>query len=431
MTELHDRVTSLDGSAGPWDGLVVHDHGAPVLATRADALRAARTLAADWAVSGPARDRDRQVPRAELEALSRSGLLGVTVPASYGGPGGSTRTLTDVFAILSAADTSLAQVPQNHFGTVYSLPGIDEERRAFWYAETLRGARFGNANAETGRSSRTNPGTRIRDAVAADPDLPGGGRPAYVLHGTKRFATGALTADWITVGLAHEDGWKATAMVPAGTAGVTALEDWTAFGQRSTFSGTVEFDHVGLHAAHVIDHRDQPRENAAFRYSRSQLTHSALQVGSTEGALAQALAWHSAGRIEHRARFEAWYEEVSFEVAAARALVGRAADLIDELAARLDAGLPLDPDRVMALGVAVDESKVLAYELGPASADGLARLAPDADAVAEADRRWRNARTHALHDPVRWRRHYVAAYHLRGEFLPHAQWLQTSATAPQ
>lgn len=426
MTEVVSRLAATSLA-----GLVQHDHGAPVLATRADALRAARDLAATWAVTGPLRDADRQVPRTELADLARSGLLGIMVPPAYGGPGASTRTLTDVFAILAAADMSLAQVPQNHFGTVYALPALDEERRAHWYGEALRGARFGNANAETGRRSRTEPGTRVRDARDDDPDLPDGGRAAYVLHGTKRFATGALTADWVTVGLAHEDGWNATAMVPAGTPGVTALEDWDAFGQRSTISGTVDFDRVGLLAAHVIDHRGQPRENLAFRYSRSQLTHSALQIGSTEGALAQAAAWDAAGRIAQDRRYQAWREDTVLEVAAARALVGRAADLIDELAACVDAGLPLDPDLVMTAGVAVDESKVLAYELGPASADGLARFAPDAEAVALADRRWRNARTHALHDPVRWRRHYVGAFHLRGEFLPHAQWLQTSATTPQ
>jgi len=424
MTDV--EVPSTTGA-----GLVTHDHGAPVLADRAAALAAARALAADWAVMGPLRDVDRAVPRAELAALGRSGLLGLMVPAAYGGPAATTRTLTDVFAILSAADTSLAQVPQNHFGTVYALPGVDEERRAFWYGEALRGARFGNANAEVGRGSRSNPATRIRDAAGDDPDLPSGGRPRYVLSGTKRFATGALTADWVTVGLAHEDGWRATAMIPAGTPGVTALEDWDAFGQRSTYSGTVEFDEVGLTASQVIDHRGQPRENAAFRYSRSQLTHAALQIGAAEASLAAAVGWSAEGRIARLDRFESWHEETTFEVAAARALVGRAADLIDGLAAQQEREIPLDADDVMALGVAVDESKVLAYELGPLAADGLGRLATDPDAFAVADRIWRNARVHALHDPVRWRRHYVGAYHLRGEFLPHAQWLHTSATTPQ
>lgn len=415
MTETH--------AAAPATGLVVHDHGPVVLSTREDALAAAHELAAAWSVAGPERDADLAVPHAELTLLGRSGLLGMVTPARYGGPGLTTRTLTDVFSILAAADLSLAQVPQNHFGTVYSLPLIDEERRAFWYAETLRGARFGNANAETGRSSRSNPATRLRDVGPADLSPPADAQPRFVLSGTKRFATGAMTADWITVGLAHEAGWRATAMVPTGTAGVEAAVDWDAFGQRSTHSGSISFTDVPLHQAQVIDHRGHSRESAAFRYSRSQLTHCALQIGAAEGALALAAEWPGPGREE-------WRAGTILEVAAARALVGRAADLIDTLADLQDRGLPLDAGEVMHLGVAVDEAKVIAYELGPRATDDLVRIAPADQATERIDRHWRNARVHALHDPVRWRRHYVGAYHLRGEFLPHAQWLHTSATTP-
>lgn len=404
-----------------WDSLPVHDHGAPVLRDRAETLAVSHQLGELWAQAGPERDADGVVPRAELGALGASGLLGIMVPASFGGPGAATRTLVDVFATLAAADLSLAQVPQNHFGTVYGLAGFDEARQAFWYGEALRGARFGNANAEIGRRDR--PATTLSN----DPDDPSG----YVLDGTKRFATGAMTADWVTVGVAHDDGWRATVMLPAGTPGVAAAEDWDAFGQRSTHSGTITFDAVRVSAAQVLDQRELSREATAFRYSRSQLTHSALQIGSTEGVLTLAARWAAEGRVRRTAAFEAWLEETTLEVAAARALAGRAADGIDELAAVAERGGPLDPEAVMRLGVAVDESKVIAYELGPASADRLAGFAPP-DALTEGvDRWWRNARTHALHDPVRWRRHYVGAYHLRGEFLPHAQWIHTSATTPQ
>ncbi|MEV0398264.1 acyl-CoA dehydrogenase family protein, partial [Polymorphospora rubra] len=84
----------------------------------AEAIAAAHALAIRWRELGPERDRDRAVPYAELELLSRSGLLAVTVPRAYGGPGVRAGTLTRIFAILSAADTALAQVPQNHFGAV-------------------------------------------------------------------------------------------------------------------------------------------------------------------------------------------------------------------------------------------------------------------------------------------------------------------------
>jgi alkylation response protein AidB-like acyl-CoA dehydrogenase len=34
------------------------------------------------------------------------------------------------------------------------------------------------------------------------------------------------------------------------------------------------------------------------------------------------------------------------------------------------------------------------------------------------DRHWRNARTHTLHDPVRWKYHVIGNYHLNGVTPP-------------
>jgi len=43
------------------------------------------------------------------------------------------------------------------------------------------------------------------------------------------------------------------------------------------------------------------------------------------------------------------------------------------------------------------------------------------------DRYWRNARTHSLHDPIRWRRHYVGDFHLNATPPPFMKWLLESA----
>ncbi|MCG2916257.1 SfnB family sulfur acquisition oxidoreductase, partial [Escherichia coli] len=38
------------------------------------------------------------------------------------------------------------------------------------------------------------------------------------------------------------------------------------------------------------------------------------------------------------------------------------------------------------------------------------------------DRHWRNARTHTLHDPVRWKYHLVGNYYLNGIHPPRHAW---------
>ncbi|PXC06867.1 SfnB family sulfur acquisition oxidoreductase, partial [Pseudomonas aeruginosa] len=80
-----------------------------------EALETARELAALFARESIQRDRERRLPLEELELFSRSGLWGIAVPREYGGAGVSRVTLAKVVAIVSAADSSLGQIPQNHF----------------------------------------------------------------------------------------------------------------------------------------------------------------------------------------------------------------------------------------------------------------------------------------------------------------------------
>ncbi|MBF2984371.1 SfnB family sulfur acquisition oxidoreductase, partial [Pseudomonas aeruginosa] len=97
------------------------------------------------------RDRERRLPLEELELFSRSGLWGIAVPREYGGAGVSRVTLAKVVAIVSAADSSLGQIPQNHF---YALEVLrvngSPAQKGRLFGAALAGERFGNALAEIG-----------------------------------------------------------------------------------------------------------------------------------------------------------------------------------------------------------------------------------------------------------------------------------------
>ena len=84
------------------------DPHAHVIASDAEAIAVAKTLAADFAIDAAKRDRERILPAAELDRFSKSGLWGVTVPKAYGGAGVSFATLAEVIKIISAADSSIA-----------------------------------------------------------------------------------------------------------------------------------------------------------------------------------------------------------------------------------------------------------------------------------------------------------------------------------
>lgn len=103
---------------------------ARVIADDAQAIAAAHALAQRLAAGAADRDRERRLPYDEIEWFSQSGLWAITVPKAYGGAGVSHLTLTEVVKIVAAADASLGQLPQNHFGLVDVIALTEPTRRS-------------------------------------------------------------------------------------------------------------------------------------------------------------------------------------------------------------------------------------------------------------------------------------------------------------
>ncbi|WP_283206843.1 acyl-CoA dehydrogenase family protein, partial [Methylorubrum podarium] len=82
------------------------------------------------------------------------------------------------------------------------------------------------------------------------------------------------------------------------------------------------------------------------------------------------------------------------------------------------------PESVAAAQIATAEAKVLTTEVALAAANTLFELAGTRSTLAEhnLDRHWRNARTHTLHDPVRWKIAIVGNHALNGVNPPLHAW---------
>ena len=163
----------------------LHPH-AHRIASDAEAIEIAQTLAAEFAVEAADRDRERRLPAAELDRFSGSGLWGITVPKTYGGAEVSFATLAEVIAIISAADPSIGQIPQNHLAAldVIRVTGSEAQKR-LWFGRVLQGYRLGNAFSEAkGQQTRrrhSKPGSARRRRLCR-------------VNGEKFYATGALFA---------------------------------------------------------------------------------------------------------------------------------------------------------------------------------------------------------------------------------------------
>jgi SfnB family sulfur acquisition oxidoreductase len=389
----------------------VHQHAARVIADDAEAIAVAHELAVRLARDAAQRDRERRLPHEEIEWFSQSGLWAITVPKAYGGAGVSFVTLTEVIKIVAAADPSLGQLPQNHFGLVdvISLTGTEEQKRYF-FAQIVSGKRFGNGFSEKGTKHVLDLKTRVR----RDGD-------EYVVDGTKFYSTGALFAHFVPVlGLDDErKGWLA--YIPKGTPGLNVIDDWSGFGQRTTASGTVVLEGVRVPASHVFPaHRvsDFPTLNGPV----SQIIQAAIDAGIAQAAVNDTLTFV-------RTRSRPWIDSnveragddpltvreighLHIQLHAAEALLERAARTLDAIAAKGDTS----EDDVALASVAVGEAKVLTTEIALLASEKLFELAGTQSTLSEhnLDRHWRNARTHTLHDPVRWKYHLVGNYYLNG-----------------
>jgi len=375
----------------------------------AEALAVAEEISAKLAEGAAARDRDRILPYEEMDLLSDAGLLAITVPKSYGGAGVGARTVARVIAALSRADGSIGQIPQNHF---FMLEGLrlqgTEEQKRFFYGRVLAGERLGNALSETGTKTAHDHATRLsRDGSI------------YRLNGRKFYSTGVLFAHWVAVVANDENNVSTIAFVPRDTKGITIVDDWSGFGQRTTGSGTTLLDDVEVHPLGVLSFAalfERPTPMGPF----AQIMHAAVEQGIAEAALADTVHFvrHSArpAKDAHVDRASddpytiATVGELKIRVDASSALLDRAGEFVDRSAADPSA------ESVAAASVAVAEVKIASTEAALLVASKLIELAGSSATLTKhgLDRHWRNARTHTVHDPVRWKYRAVGDYWLNG-----------------
>lgn len=129
-------------------------HDAHVIADDAEALEVAAKLAEEFTTDASRRDAERLLPVAELDLLSSSGLLGITVPASHGGADVTATTLAEVFRLLGAADPNIAQIRK-----ATSSMSMSCDTRAMTSNADSSTARCWRADASATRSPRPAPVT--------------------------------------------------------------------------------------------------------------------------------------------------------------------------------------------------------------------------------------------------------------------------------
>lgn len=396
--------------------MMIHYPAPRRLTSEAEALAAAHAAAREIAALAHDAALNDAVPYRASEILSASGVTSIYVPKELGGLGASIETVVEVVRIISAADGGVGQILQIHNVMIRGVFGRpDDEFRARLVADILAGKRFGNALAE-GRGKLKGGLTNL------DQDADGQWR----LNGRKTFATGCFLAEWISISASSPDG-PANVLLHRDAPGLTLHDDWEAFGQQHSVSGSVSFDNV------PVDERFAPRAGKGGAgggpgdfmprtgLTWPQILHAAIDTGVARGALEAATSYI---RNNMRPWAEAQVERAADEFHTIKqigeyAVAVRAAESALRYAARTFDAFKADPS-----SRELEDELILAVATARAQSDEASVfIGSDIFALTGANstlekwnlaRYWADARVHTTHDPIRWRIYHIGNYYLNG-----------------
>ncbi|CAN5393638.1 acyl-CoA dehydrogenase family protein [soil metagenome] len=380
--------------------------------TVTEALAATERLAVRLGETAVERDARGGHAAAERQLIRDSGLLTLSIPVQYGGPGTRWPVIYRVVRRIAEVDSALAHLLAFHH---LQLAGLHlygtPEQQAELYCDTLReGVFWGNA---------LNP----RDKRALAVEVDGGFR----IDGPKSFSSGSVGSDRLTFSAWHEATQSAIiAAIPTDAEGIVVESDWDAFGQRQTDSGTVRFDHVFVPSRWVLQAPGvKPTPQATLRSQVAQLIVTNLYAGIGLGALnearryllEEAAPWAASGvaRAIDDPFIQRRTAELWLKLKPAVVLADAAAEALQDA---WDEGHSLTAAQRGQVAIEVAEAKVLAHRAGLDTATEMFDLtgARSTSARYGYDRFWRNVRVHTLHDPVEYKLRDIGRHLLDGQW---------------
>ncbi len=258
--------------------------------------------------------------------------------------------------IISAADPSIGQIPQNHLGVVAAIRTVSSpEQQKLLFAEVLKGTRFGNAFSEFGSKRAVDFETKFTDAG-----------DHVVVNGRKFYSTGALLAHLVPIVALDDQGRAWYAIADRNAPGLTVIDDWSSFGQRTTSSGTVILNNVKVPKSHLVPGYkgyDRPTADGAI----FQIIQAAVDTGIASAAIDDAIyfvrnksrAWVDSG-LDH-----AWQDPYTIQAIGTLKLRLHAAQaLLEKAGLAVDKAVAEPNEKTVAEAqIAVAESKVLSTEI--------------------------------------------------------------------
>jgi butyryl-CoA dehydrogenase len=224
-------------------------------------------------------DRQQRFAPAAVSRLGKLGMLGVSLPKSWGGAGLDTVAATLMTEELSCGCAATAAVVsvQNLFGEILERFGSEAQKRAW-----LPGIAGGATLACLALTEATGSGGCAVVTVAR---REGDG---FILDGSKSFVTCAPVAEIALVFAVTTPGRDDTLsafLVPCGGAGVTLGPAHAKLGLRGAVSSAMIFEKVRLPAEALLGAEGRGHEVMQFALDGGRIQAAALAVGIARSAL--------------------------------------------------------------------------------------------------------------------------------------------------
>ena len=241
-------------------------------------------------------DRDSSFPQESIAALGDHGLLGLTIPASFGGLGHGLRTMAAALDEVAQRCASTAMVYLMHMCGVACYVAVPDKTDAHLRA-AARGKHLSTL-AFSEQGSRSHFWAPVSRATSAD----GNGRVR--LSANKSFVTSAGHADGYVVSTLAADAKQPIEstiyLVLSGDRGIAASGQWRGVGMRGNASAPMVLDNVTLDAGRALTAPGKGLDMMlGIVLPAFQTGSAAVAVGIAEAAVQATTRHLTSARLEH------------------------------------------------------------------------------------------------------------------------------------